>query len=119
MAHLIYVNGRGNGERIRFILGAALGSDWKETYLTNKAELREVKDQLPFDFVPMLEIDGMKLNQSHASMRYVAKKYNLIPNDPELAVKADVMHENLRDVENAFVLIGWGKIKMYFNKQLL
>ncbi|XP_077869351.1 glutathione S-transferase 3-like [Saccoglossus kowalevskii] len=77
-AHLTYVNGRGLSESIRIIM-AATGIEFQETFLQNKEQfetLRKAGDLL-FMQVPLLEIDGMKLVQTNAIIRYIARKYDM------------------------------------------
>jgi len=74
---LNYFDGRGRGEIIR-LLFAYQGVDYvdkrvkREDWPTVKASLGA-----PFGQMPVLEVDGVKLCQSNACARFLARKFNL------------------------------------------
>ena len=74
---LTYFKGRGLAEQIRFML-AVTGTQYEERTITAPLlkQLRE-DGELFFQQLPLLEIDGMKLVQSGAIMRYLARKYDM------------------------------------------
>lgn len=100
---LTYFEGRGLGERIRCLLAEA-GVEYEDRILTKEmmAELRET-GQLLFQQVPLLEIDGLKLVQSGAIVRYLARKYNLYGSTAEEAVQCDMLYDGLNDLMKVFL----------------
>ena len=104
---LTYWNGRGRAEVIRLML-AATGTDYDEavpgfpgvTHLSEKAHMDHLRAEgcLPVDQVPLLCIDGLRLSQSRAIVRYLAAKNELCGDGtPEQAVRCDMVAETLRD----------------------
>eukprot|EP00041_Stephanoeca_diplocostata_P027455 m.755008 g.755008 ORF g.755008 m.755008 type:complete len:104 (-) comp23179_c0_seq10:949-1260(-) len=84
-AKLTYWDGRGNAEIIRMML-VVCGEDWEEKvfeseaqHLTKRSEMENMISAgvLCFDQVPLLEIDGLRLCQRHAIVKYLARKHNL------------------------------------------
>ncbi|VDO19014.1 unnamed protein product [Heligmosomoides polygyrus] len=70
---LTYFNGRGPAEIIRQIFVVA-GQDFEDVRLTFE-EWPKHKAEMPFGQMPVLEIDGKQLAQSHAIGRYLARKF--------------------------------------------
>jgi len=103
---LTYWNGRGLCEQVRFML-AACGVEYEEkvpgldgvTYLSENAHLEHLRQQgyLLFNQVPLLCIDGLKLVQSRAIVRYLANKYGLAGDSPAQAAMCDVVAESIQD----------------------
>lgn len=75
-----YFNVRGHGQRVRYALAGA-GLDWEEVSLTQPGSMDAVRPELLFNQVPLVEIDGLKLVQSWAIVRYIATKDCLSPAD--------------------------------------
>ena len=107
-AHFTYFKGRGHGERIRYALAAA-GIDYTETFLQRPGDMDAIRSRCLFNQCPLLEIDGLALVQSWATVRYLASKNGLTPPTPALAFKADAAAEQVRDftVAGEFVGFGW------------
>ena len=80
------------------------GIQYEDRILTKQmlAELRET-DQLLFQQVPLLEIDGLKLVQSSAIVRYLARKYDLYGQSAEEAVQCDMLFDGLNDCMRLFI----------------
>lgn len=53
---------------------------------------------MPFGQVPVLEVDGKKINQSFAICRYLAKQYNLAGKNDWEALEIDVTVDNIKDL---------------------
>jgi len=53
---------------------------------------------MPFGKVPVLEIDGKKLNQSIAITRYLSKKAGLAGNDDWESLLIDIAVDNILDL---------------------
>jgi glutathione S-transferase len=73
---LIYFNLIGRGETIRMIFKMA-GVDFEDFRIERDQFTPEMKADTPFGQLPVLEVDGVKLCQSNACARYLARKYNL------------------------------------------
>eukprot|EP00521_Asterionellopsis_glacialis_P013859 CAMPEP_0195306276 /NCGR_PEP_ID=MMETSP0707-20130614/37117_1 /TAXON_ID=33640 /ORGANISM="Asterionellopsis glacialis, Strain CCMP134" /LENGTH=267 /DNA_ID=CAMNT_0040370489 /DNA_START=148 /DNA_END=951 /DNA_ORIENTATION=+ len=89
---LYYFDIKGRGESIR-LLSAYAGLEMEDFRYTEPKQFIEMKENgtLPFEQVPMLEIDDGKhrIPQSSAILRYLAKLGGLYPKDPILAAKVD------------------------------
>ncbi|KAK6024243.1 glutathione S-transferase protein [Ostertagia ostertagi] len=72
---LTYFDGRGLAEIIRQILVVG-GSDFEDVRYSFE-EFPKHKEELPFGQVPVLEVDGKQLAQSHAIARYLARSFGL------------------------------------------
>ena len=108
-ARLTYVNGRGNAERIRFVLAAANIEYEENNFATKKDRIDFLAQQLPVGgVVPCLEIDGLTLAQSWSIIRYIARHHHLEPEEVSQQVKADMISECVRDFESAANLGGYG-----------
>jgi len=98
---LTYFNLKWLAEPIRFILSYV-----EEDFQDNRIEQEDwdkVKNDYPYGKLPVLEEEGVKLSQSFAIARYLAKKFNLAgANDLESAKAdeyADVIKDVLKEVE--------------------
>ncbi|VDM67943.1 unnamed protein product [Strongylus vulgaris] len=72
---LIYFNIRGLGEVIRQIF--ALAGEEFEDFRYSFDEWPEHKSEMPFGQMPVLEVDGQQLAQSHAIARFLARKFGV------------------------------------------
>jgi len=98
VVRITYVQGRGLCEPIRFLLYYC-GVTIQEVFLTKKEELQALNNgnQLFYQQLPLIEMDGKKLVQSGATMRYIARKYNMYGvNDKERYI-IDLIYEGTRD----------------------
>ena len=77
-ATLTYFYGRGRAETTRWML-AATDVDFRNNAIRTPQELAALREsgKLPFDQMPLLEIDGHRLSQSSAMVRYLARRGNL------------------------------------------
>jgi len=73
---LTYFNLIGRGETIRLIFKLA-GVEFEDFRIERNEFTPEMKSATPFGQLPVLEVDGVKLCQSNACARYLARKYNL------------------------------------------
>lgn len=87
----VYVDGRGNGERVRFVLAGA-NIDYEESNLTTKQERLDLvsSGRLLTDQVPLLTIDGIDVVQSWSIIRYIANTRGLVPSLEDRATWAKV-----------------------------
>jgi len=88
---------RGIGEPIRWLF---IVSDIPfEDYRIPPEIWPTVKQEIPWGQLPFLEIDGkVRITQSVAIGRYLAKKFNLIPNDDLQSAKCDAMVDAVNDL---------------------
>ncbi|KAA8577911.1 hypothetical protein FQN60_017444 [Etheostoma spectabile] len=95
---LHYFNGRGKMESIRWLLTVA-EVEFDEIYLTTREQYEKLLSDgaLMFQQVPMVEIDGMKLVQTKAILKYIAEKYNLHGKDLKDRVMIDMYSEGIFD----------------------
>jgi len=75
---LHYFKGRGRAETTRWML-AVNRIDFANVALASANELAALRatGKLPFDQLPLLEIDGLNLSQSTAMIRYLARRGDL------------------------------------------
>jgi len=69
---------------------------------------------MPFGEVPVLEIDGKKLNQSVAITRYLSKKAGLAGNDDWESLLIDIAVDNIQDLRQSKEK-NWLQIICYLN----
>eukprot|EP01116_Phalansterium_solitarium_P007682 TRINITY_DN20506_c0_g1_i1.p1 TRINITY_DN20506_c0_g1~~TRINITY_DN20506_c0_g1_i1.p1 ORF type:complete len:203 (+),score=57.97 TRINITY_DN20506_c0_g1_i1:123-731(+) len=93
---LTYFNGRGTGEIVRLVFAQA-GVEYEDNRVDSIADLKE-KGVLTFGQVPLLEIDGLFLNQSLTIARYLSRKYGLYGKNDLEATKIDLVLDGLLDV---------------------
>ncbi|XP_015270070.1 PREDICTED: glutathione S-transferase 3-like [Gekko japonicus] len=96
---LYYFDGRGKMEPIRWLLAAA-GVEFDEEFLETREQYEKLLQDgdLLFQQVPMVEIDGMKMVQSRAILRYIAAKYNLYGKDLKEQALIDMYVEGTTDL---------------------
>lgn len=98
---LVYVDGRGNGERVRFVLAGA-NIDFDESNLTTKSERLELvqSGKLLTDQVPLLNLDGLNLVQSWSIVRYIGNTRGLVPSleDPASWAKVQLPFRQTRNL---------------------
>ncbi|XP_027708783.1 glutathione S-transferase-like [Vombatus ursinus] len=103
---LYYFDGRGRMESVRWLLAAA-GVEFEEVLLETAEELQNlIKDgQLMYQQLPMVEIDGMKMVQTRAILRYIAGKYNLYGKDLKEQVLIDMYVEGMKELSDLIMLV--------------
>ena len=97
-AKLTYFNGWGLAEQARWMLSAT-GVSWSQKGLIKYEEFDTLRttNQLLFNQLPLLEIDGLNLSQSQAIIRYLAERGNLIPSSTAEKAHVDMVSEAIRD----------------------
>ncbi|XP_014472024.1 PREDICTED: uncharacterized protein LOC106743045 [Dinoponera quadriceps] len=83
-------------EPIRFLLSYA-GIDFEDDRF-NREDWPKIKETMPFGQVPVLEVDGKKINQSMAISRYLAKKCGLAGKDDWEALEIDATVDTINDL---------------------
>ncbi|XP_077165183.1 glutathione S-transferase 3-like [Paroedura picta] len=96
---LYYFDGRGKMEPIRWLLAAA-GVEFEEEFLETREQYEKLLQDgdLLFQQVPMVEIDGMKMVQTRAILRYIAAKHNLYGKDLKEQALIDMYVEGTTDL---------------------
>ncbi|MEM1049077.1 MAG: glutathione S-transferase family protein [Pseudomonadota bacterium] len=91
-ARLTYFRGRGRAETTRWMLAAA-GVDFINIAVDTPEELAALRasGKLPFDQMPLLELDGRNLSQSSAMIRYLARRAGLYGLDDVEAMWCDMI----------------------------
>ncbi len=92
---LIYFNGRGRAEIIRWLL--AMGNMEYENVRLTQDEWPNVKPTAVFEQLPMLEYDGVKLAQTRAICRFLAKKAGLAGKDDIEQCRVDMIIDHVYD----------------------
>uniref|UniRef100_H2YFI1 glutathione transferase n=1 Tax=Ciona savignyi TaxID=51511 RepID=H2YFI1_CIOSA len=96
---LHYLDGRGRAEKIRWML-AACGIDYDENFSHGKEDFQKRVDDGLFLFkqIPMLEIDGIKIVQTGAILRYLGHKGKLMGDNPKEGAMIDMYTDGLIDM---------------------
>jgi len=96
---LHYFQGKGLGEQIRLMLWEA-GVHYEERYVDTREKLEALRanNDLLFQQLPLLEIDGLKLVQSGAIVRYIARKYKLYGKSGADEVHCDMLADGIKDM---------------------
>jgi len=93
---LIYFNIRGLGELPRLIMHYA-DVQFEDTRL-DREQWMEMRSRTPFGQVPVLEVDGQQLAQSHAISRYLARQNGMAGKDDWEQALADMYVEHVKDM---------------------
>lgn len=82
---------------------AETGTEYDERTITT-ALLKQLRDggELFFQQLPLLEIDGLKLVQSAAIMRYLARKHDMYGSNATEAYQCDMIADGLADFRKYF-----------------
>jgi len=100
---LTYFNGAGRGELIRLIFAAANQKyEDKRIEFSDWPALKE-SGTLPFNTLPLLEVKlkdstELRMNQSQAIARYLAKKFNLAGKNVEETAECGMYMDQLNDL---------------------
>ena len=92
MAKLHYFKGRGRAETTRWML-AVNRIPFENIAIETPEALAALRasGKLPFDQMPLLELDGLKLSQSSAMIRYLARRGDLYGHDDTEALWCDMI----------------------------
>ena len=95
---LMYFDGRGLGELVRWMLHAS-EIKFDDVYLNRQDEFEKLKEDgmLLFGQLPLLQIDGLKLVQSQSIVRYLARRGNLYGSSDVDAANCDMIADAARD----------------------
>ncbi|CAM9922905.1 unnamed protein product, partial [Ectocarpus sp. 8 AP-2014] len=84
------------GEQLRLAL-AQSGVEWIDHRVTFE-EWPTLKPTMPYQQMPVLEVDGAVIPQTFAILRYVGKMGDLYPTDPIQAAFADSATDAVNDM---------------------
>nr|ABW24669.1 glutathione S-transferase [Paralichthys olivaceus] len=103
---LTYFDGRGKMEPIRWLLAAA-EVEFEEVFLKTREQYEKLLSDgdLMFQQVPLVEIDGMKLIQTKAILKYIAEKYNLHGKDLKDKAMINMYSEGLLDLMEMMMIL--------------
>ena len=95
---LTYFAGWGLAEQARWVM-AACKIEWDQVALSQHSQFTAMRDggELLFGQLPLLEIDGLRLVQSQAMVRYVARRGGLVGVNPAEEALIDMVAEAVRD----------------------
>ena len=94
---LIYFDihgGRGEPPRLALRMAGIPFEDERVPF----AQWRSLKPTLPFQAMPVLEVDGRRITQSNTINRYVGKLTDLYPSDPWQAALCDEVMDVVEDI---------------------
>ncbi|AJQ93689.1 glutathione S-transferase [Gynuella sunshinyii YC6258] len=94
------ING-GRAEPLRIGFHIA-GIDFEDNRISFP-EFAELRSSMPFNAVPVLEIDGVQITQSNAMSRFIGKKAGLYPVDDVQALYCDEVLEAFEDLTHYIV----------------
>ncbi|KAK5965484.1 Glutathione S-transferase [Trichostrongylus colubriformis] len=92
---LTYFAGRGLGEAIRQLFVVA-GKDFEDVRITFE-EWPKHKAEMPFGQLPVLDVDGKQLCQSHAILRYLARNFGYAGKDAWEQAQVDAIGDQVKD----------------------
>lgn len=103
-ARLTYFLGRGRAETTRWML-AATDIDFVNVVVNTPNDLADLRasELLPFDQIPLLEIDGICLSQSSAMTRYLARRAGLYGANDVDAMWCDLVSGVVADFAEAAI----------------
>ena len=92
MTKLHYFSGRGRAETTRWML-AAISLPFENVPIATREALVDLRasGKLPFDQLPLLEIDGLRISQTTALVRYLARRGDLYGDSDTDALWCDMI----------------------------
>mmetsp|Transcript_11307 Transcript_11307/g.18414 ORF Transcript_11307/g.18414 Transcript_11307/m.18414 type:complete len:253 (+) Transcript_11307:126-884(+) len=97
-ATLYYFGGRGLADQVRWMLAATQVSFTQRVVSDRETFLQLCESLLPFQQIPVLQIDGQVLAQSQAMVRYLAKRADIAGTSSLQAVQMDMLAESISDM---------------------
>lgn len=91
----------GRGEPARLALHIA-GIEFEDRRIP-LADWQSVRPEMPFQALPVLEVDGVDLAQSNSINRYLGRLGDLYPGDPWQAALCDEVMDAVEDIVSAMV----------------
>lgn len=94
LTYFDFDGGRGEAARLAMHVG---GIKFEDKRIAGK-DWPALRDQMPFQALPVLEVDGKAITQSNTINRYVGRLAGLYPQDDWQAVLADELMEAVEDI---------------------
>lgn len=102
---IIYFDARGRAEVFRLIFeDNQVEYDDKRVAI---AEWPQLKSSLLFGQLPLLEEDGVQINQTNAIIRHLARKYNLYGKNEKEHLRCDMVQEAFVDAGGSLSAFFW------------
>ena len=98
LPRLTYFDVRGRAEVIRLILEET-GTPYRERRI-QLSEWATLKPTFPFGRLPLYEDGDLRIPQSHAIYRYLARKHGLCGSDEAERIRCDIVEETFVDLQN-------------------
>ncbi|XP_066568321.1 hematopoietic prostaglandin D synthase [Amia ocellicauda] len=111
---LTYFNMRGRGELARYIFAYA-GIPYEDIRIEWK-DWKSIKPSIPFGKLPVMEVDGLTINQSLSIARYLARIAGLTGKSRLEEVTADAIVDTLNDFT---LLIPWNEQDKALKKNMI
>jgi len=107
---VVYFNATGKAETMRMIFKVA-GVEFEDVRLESDqfTITPEMKAELPFGQLPVLEVDGVKLAQSNACARYLARKFNLAGKSDFEQAQVDMLVDCFEDSSKPLIALYYEK----------
>ena len=100
---LHYFNGRGYGETSRLVFAAA-GQKFEDIRYEHTPDSWDAhKAEMPLGQVPVLDVDGVKIPQSKAIARFLAKQFKLAGKDNLEQAEVDAVVDTLYDLATVMI----------------
>lgn len=97
--HFFNIGGRGRAIRIAFALGKIPYEDKRYTF--DEFEKLQLAGSLTFGALPVMDVNGERLAQSRALLRYAGKLAGLYPQDELAAARCDMAIDAMEEVADA------------------
>jgi glutathione S-transferase len=98
LTYFDFHGGRGETARLALSIGGVEFEDRRIAY----QDWPQVKAEMPFGGVPLLEVDGRRVTQSNGINRFVGKLAGLYPEDPWQAALCDEAMDVVEDATHPF-----------------
>ncbi|KAH3723781.1 hypothetical protein DPMN_049575 [Dreissena polymorpha] len=99
---LFYFSSRSRAQAIRYLC-LDNGIDYEEVDVDQEWTTK-YKPMMPFGQVPVIEDGGVKVAQSCAILRYLAKKAGLnVHENPVVAARTDMINDQVEDIRGAYI----------------
>ena len=98
---LYYFKGRGRAEVSRLVFVVA-GQEYEDIRYEGD-QWPAHKSEMPLGQMPVLEVDGIKIPQSAAIVRFLAKQFNLAGRDHLEQAKVDAVGDTINDLVTPFI----------------
>jgi len=95
---LTFFPARGRAEFMRLIMAQA-GVSWEDVIIPRE-DWHYVKPKMPFENLPILEVDGEIFTQSLAIARYIARDFGLCGHTSREMAKIDALCDGVHDAQN-------------------